>query len=437
MKNILFVFFLLYVMLNAQVRKLTLAESVDLGLKNSKELKISLSKYTSAEAKVTETRSYLLPQLRLNAGYSRLSEIPPFEVNIPLSPTPIRISEIILDNYNLRLSFLQPLFTGFRLSSLKKAAHYNSEAAEKEVIKDRNEAAFKIEYAFWNYYKAQQLLKVIDEILFQQERHVKETRNFLDNGLVSQNDLLKLQVQYSNTRLQQIEAKNNLDISRMLFNQALGLEADAKTEIDPEAISGEMKEFVFDEILKEAKANRTELKAMELRVLAADEVTASARSAWFPKIYLNGNFYYNRPNQRILPAQDKFTDTWDVGVSLSWEIWNWGLTSSQTIQAEQNKIQSETLLSQLKDAVDVEVYQNYFTYKRMNEKISVSWVSLEQAKENYRITHEKYNQQLSTSTELIDAETLLMQAETNYTNTLVDFKLSMTKLEKSIGRNIY
>lgn len=436
MKSILYVFFI-SVIINAQVQKLTLKESLDLGLKNSKDIRISQSKQTASEAKEDEAASQLLPLLRFNAGYSRLSEIPPFEVILPISPVPIRISEVILNNYTLRFSFQQPLFTGFRLSSLRKAASYNSEASDAELTKDKNEAAFKIESAFWNYYKATQLLNVLNEILIQQERHVKDTRNFLDNGLVSKNDLLKLQVQYSNTKLQQIEAQNNTDVARMLFNQIIGLEPEAQTEIDPDAISTELNEYQLSEIQKEARENRTDLKAMHLRTLAAGEGATASKSGWFPQIYLTGNLYYNRPNQRIMPARDEFRDTWDVGVSLSWDIWNWGLTSSQSVQAEQNKIQSETMLSQLKDAVDIEVYQNYLTHKRMNEKISVSWVSLEQAKENYRISNEKFNEQLITTTELIDAETLLLQAETNYTNSLVDYKLAVSRLEKSIGRRIY
>lgn len=437
MRQTFFIFLLSISLINAQPQKLTLKESVDLGLKNSKDIRISLSKLKSADSKVTEATAYLLPQIRLNAGYSRLSNIPPFEVTLPLSPVPIRISEVILNQYNLRLSFQQPLFTGFKLSSTKTAASLIRDASDAELQKDRNEAAFKIAAAFWNYYKAQQLLHVLDENFVQQERHLRDTRNFLEEGLVSQNDLLKLEVQYSNTKLQQIEAMNNVDIARMLFNQVIGLQAEAPTEIDPESIAIISKEFVLQDILNEARQSRAELTAMQLKVQAAEAAKTAAGSLWYPQIYLLGNFYYSRPNQRIMPASDRFYDTWDVSVALTWDLWNWGLTSAQTTQAEQNRIQTETALSQLKDAVDIEVYQNYLTYQRLNEKISVSSVTLEQAKEHYRITNEKYNEQLVTSTDLIDAETLLIQAETNYTNSLVDYKLARARLEKSLGRKIY
>ncbi len=437
MKKILLTLLVFTVSLFPQIKKLTLKESIELGLKNSKDLKISLSKTIGADAKVTETTSQLLPQLKFNAGYSRLSDIPPFEVKLPVSPTPIRISDVILNNYTLRLSVQQPLFTGFRLSSIRNAAKLTREATGLEYVKEINEAAFKIQQAFWQYYKAAQQLQYVNENLVQTEKHLTDTKNFLDNGLVTNNDVLKFEVQYSNIKLLQIDAQNNLDIARMIFNQVLGLSLDSKTEIETEEIANVVGNDNVDVLIHEAKNNRNELKALKNRVDASDYNISAANAGWFPSIYLSGNFYYNRPNQRIMPTKDEFIDTWDVGLALSWDLWNWGYTSSQATQAEQLKIQTETSLTQLNDAVEIEVYQNYLTYIRANEKINVSKTSLEQSKENYRTMKEKYNAQLATSTDLIDAEAAVLQAETNFNTSLVDYQIARVRLDKSIGRKIY
>ncbi|MGE5432854.1 MAG: TolC family protein [Syntrophomonadaceae bacterium] len=437
MKKILFITLLLPAIVSAQAQKLTLQQSIELGLKNSKDLRISQSKTISAEGKITEANSQLLPQLKFAAGYTRLSSVPPFEVNIPFAPSPIKISDVILNNYGLRLSLQQPLFTGLRLMSLKSAAQLNSRAAGADYSKDVNEASFKIQSAFWQYYKAEQMLNLFNETLLQNERHLQDTKNNLENGLVTQNDVLKLEVLYSNTKLQQIEAQNNLDIARMSFNQALGLPLNSETAIDAGSIDTSLTSYKFNDILKEAKENRSELKSMQYRLEASNEGLQAARSGWYPSVYLSANYYYNRPNQRYQPPVDAFKNTWDVGVTLNWDLWNWGLTSSQTSQAEQTRVQAETSLSQLSEAVELEVYSNYLTYERSAEKISVSSQSLVQAKENYRIINDKYNVQLATSTDLIDAETSVLQAQTNYNNSLVDYEISKVRLEKSLGRRIY
>jgi outer membrane protein TolC len=437
MKKLLIINLILIVCVYAQGRKLTLKESLEIGLQNSKDLKISQSKIVSTVAKVSETTSQLLPQLKFMAAYTRLSNIPPFEVKVPFAPNPIKLSDVILNNYTFKLALQQPLFTGFRLTSLRSAALLNNQAAEFEMIKDKNESAFKIYSAFWNYYKVQQQLDFVNENLLQMEKHLQDTKNFLENGLVTQNDVLKLEVQNSNLKLMQIDSQNNLDIARMVFNQVLSLPLNSLSEIDTKEIKTDEKDYNLEELFKEAKENRNELKAMQYRLEASEKGITAANSGWFPSIYLSSNYYYNKPNQRIMPTLDKFKDTWDVGISLNWDIWNWGYTNSQAVQAEQTKIQTETSLAQLNETIEIEVYQNYLTCQRAKEKIIVSKTSLEQAKENYRTMKEKYNAQLATSTDLIDAETSVLQAETNFNTSIVDYKLAEVKLEKSVGRRIY
>ncbi len=437
MKKTVILFFILLASIFPQNKKLTLRESLDIGLKNSKDLKISQAQLTGAEAQTTAAASQLLPQLSFAAGYTRLSDIPPFQVTVPFSPTPIKISDVILNSYQLKLSLQQNLFDGFRSWALKSAANYNYRAEKMEYSKDVNEAAMKIQNAYWNYYKAELNQKVVEENLAQIKQHLEDTKNFLKNELATQNDVLKLQVQYSNAKLQKIEMENNVDIARIAFNQAIGVSLESNTILDVKEIFAQPVEYDFKVLLNEAKQNRKELRVLELRTEASEEQITAAKSGWFPQIFLFGNYYYSKPNQRIIPAENKFNDTWDVGISLNWSLWNWGYTSAQASIAEQNKIEVETNLSKLNDAVEIEVYQNYLTMKRAYEKVQVTKVTVEQAEENYRTTKEKYNAQISSSTDLIDADVLVTSAKTNYNNSLVDYELAKVKLDKSIGRKIY
>jgi outer membrane protein len=445
MKKLIILILILNFRLFGQVTKLTLSESLEIGLKNSNDLKLSRSKLTTAEAQVTSATSQLLPQLTFNAGYTRLSSIPPFEVSLPIPgfTKSFVISPIILDNYSLKFSMQQPLFTGLRLWSIRSSAKYNYNAAKSEYQSSVNDAALKIQTAFWNYYKAKLNDSVLTENMQQIKQHLDDTKNFFDNGLATRNDLLKLEVQYSNTNLQRIEAENNLDIARAAFNQSIGLPLDTPTEIVVEKIivteTVETDNYKTDltGLLEEAKVNRKELDALKSRIKASDESINAAGSGWFPSIYLFGDYYYSKPNSRYLPAINEFKNTWDAGITLQWNLWNWWYTSSQVTISEQNKIQVETSLAQLNDAVEIEVYQNYLTYKRASEKVNVADLGIKQAEENYRIIQDKYNTQVASSTDLIDAEASLLLAKTNFVNSLVDYKLAKVRLDKAMGRKIY
>ncbi len=437
MKKLLTTLLFVFGVIIAQERTLTLEESLQIGLQNSKQIKISKAALISSEAKITEVGSQMLPRLSFGASYTRLSDVKPFQVSVPFAPNPITIQETILNNYQLKLSLQQPLFTGFRLSSLKSAAEYNNKAVEFEHTKEINEEALRIHQAFWNYYKSQKVLQLIEENLKSLEKHLADTKNFLENGLVTKNDLLKLEVQYSNTELKRIDAKNAVELSRTAFNKAMGLPLNTSSQVmaeEPQAVTITTK---FDDLLNEALQAREEIKSLEYKIKAGEENIDAAQAGWFPSIFLFGDYYYSRPNQRIMPLEDKFEDTWAIGVGLNWNILDWGETSAKTTHAEQQLILAETTHQIIKENIELEVYKNYLTALSEFEKVTVSKKSVEQAEENYRISKDKYNQQLATSTDLIDAEVALLNAQTNLTNALVDLKLAKTKLEKSVGRPIY
>ena len=154
-------------------------------------------------------------------------------------------------------------------------------------------------------------------------------------------------------------------------------------------------------------------------------------------MYLGAGYTLANPNSRIQPQINRFDGTWDAGIFLSWDLWNWGNTSSQVIQNEQTLIQGKLSRSQLMETIELEVNQNFLNLKFLKEKTDVSNKTIVQSEENYRVTREKYNAQLATSTELADAETLLFQAKTNYANAVADYRIALIKLYKSAGRKLY
>lgn len=443
MDNIFKIFFLFIIIffygsnITAQTRVFTIEESIATALKNSNELKISQSKIISNNAKVSEVKSQYYPQLKFNASYLRQSYVDPYLIIVPFSQTPLQISEVLLNNYNFRLSLQQQIFTGFKLSSLKNSGEYAAKSSESEYDNEKNNVASAVLISYWNYYKAKYLKKTADDNLTQTEIHLKDTRNFLINGLATKSDLLKIEVQNSNAKLQQLEAANNTELARISFNKILGLKLDEDTDIETDIPDPITESLNLDELLNEAYGSRAELKALNYKLKSLQENINSVKSQYYPSVYLGANFYYANPNLRIQPPHDEFDETWDAGITLSWDVFNWGYTSSQVTQSQQIYNQNKAGYDQLKDNISLEVNQNFYNVNYLKERISLSKKAVEQAEENYRVTREKYNQQLSTSTDLVDAENSLLQAKTNLIVTFTDYRISIVKLYRSTGRKLY
>lgn len=411
---------------------LTIDQAVDIGLKNSKTLHLSQMKVKSAQSKVKESNALRLPTLKLNAGYRRLSEVDPFIINTPFGSFPIAPG--IFDNYSAQLSLFQPLFTGFRLAGNLTMNEELANAVNEDYNRDKSELLFNIRNSYWSVYKAIQFKKVMDETVGQIKAHLEDARNLEKAGMITRNDILKIEVQLSNALYQQVDAENAVKLSTVALNNVIGIPLDTEIEISSEADISGYSTGQLSALINEAVEKRPELKAADSRIKAGEAGVTLAKSSWYPQISLYGNYYYSKPNQRILPTQNRFDATWDAGVNISMNVWDWLTTKHQTDQAEAQLAQAVDGFGIIKDGITMEVTQNYLNVNQAERKISIAKLSVEQAEENLRVTSQKFKNGLTTSSELIDAETALIGSRTNYTTSLVDYELAKAKLEKSIGK---
>lgn len=411
---------------------LTVEQAIETGLQNSKMLHSSLMKVKGAEAKVKEANALRLPSLKLNARYTRLSKVDPFVITTPFGSFPIAPG--IFDTWGAQATFAQPLFTGFRLLGNIEMNEQLSNATNEEYNKDKSELVFNIKNAYWSLYKASQFKKVMDETVDQVKAHLEDAKNLEKAGMMTKNDILKLEVQLSNVMYQQIEAENAVKLSMVALNSTIGISLNTQIAV---ASSARLTESSFDDIEKliaDATINRAEVKAADARVKASEAGITLAKSSWYPQVSLYGNYYYSKPNQRIMPTRNQFDGTWDAGVNFSMNVWDWMTTSHQTDQAEATAAQAKDGLGMIKDGITLEVTQNYLSMKQANKKVALAELTVKQAEENMRVTSGKFKSGLATSADVIDAETALITAKTNLSTATVDCELAKAKLDKSIGK---
>ena len=440
MKNILIaaLFVFPFSLMAQQQMSLTVEKSIEIGLANSKVLHASMMGLEAADARSGEASVERFGTLKFNGGYTRLSDVPPFDIGPypPLLINPITVSSAVLNNYNFRLTFQQPLFTGFRLQKNADLADYSAQAAERDYTRDKSDLIYNVKSAYWNLYKANEFKRVIDEIVEQMKSHLKDVQNFFDQGIATKNDVLRVETQLSNAEMTQLDAGNNVQLAMLGLNNTIGLPLGTKIEIASTLQNAETPSYNVDDLIRQANELRPDLKAMEFRVKAGEAGVGFAQSGWFPQIYLVGNYYYARPNQRIFPTIDAFKNTWDVGINVSMDIWNWGSTIHQTNQAQAQLAQARDILGQLKDGISLEVTQSYLTLNESRDRIGVAEKGVAQAEENYRITNEKYKSGLVLNSDVLDAEVSLLQAKWNYIQALVDHELAGARLQKATASDL-
>ena len=413
-----------------EAKVVSLEDCIKIGIDNSKTLKISGSKIVSAKERLNEIKTAQLPTLRLNGSYSRLSPVDPFQIGS------MQISPSILNNYSARLTLSQPLFTGNRLSSNTELTEFNSLAAETDFSKDKNQLVLDIKVVYWNYAKSLKVKETIEKNIVQVQSRFQDLENLYNNGLATNNEVLKVRVQLSNFEILLLDATNNIDISLYNLNNILGIPVN--TKLEPKAII-ELKQPEIpklEDLIKASKQNRSDLKSLDYRIKSGEAGITLSKSGWYPQLNFTANYLYANPNSRIFPSVEKFKGTWDLGITLSYDIWNWKLTSYQTKQAEANLEQTRIAKELTENNTDLEVSQNYKSLLSVTAKMKLTKETVEQAKENYRVTNEKYKSGLLLNSEVVDAETSLLLAEINNITTIADYLIVIARLEKSIENTL-
>jgi outer membrane protein TolC len=416
-----------------------LSDCISQALGKNPALQISQAKVQSAEARSSEALTSLLPQLKFTGRAAELSPIDPFGIKIG---PPVNLSMIlfpsITENYSMRLSLQQPLFTGFKLKKNLEIAELNVNATREELTKDQSDLVLNVIIAYWNFYRAIKVEEVIRQSVAQMSEHLKDAMNLSQQGMATDVDIMKVQVQLSDIKVKQLEARNAIRLASMALNSLM--RNSLETEIMPSdtpVISQGAGEILLPENLSSlqifAREHRSELKSMQMRRDMNSAGVSAAKGGWYPQIFFAANYDYARPNQRIIPPKDQWDATWDVGVTLQWNVWDWYATGHQTAQAEAALRQSEAGIVQLNDAVTLDVAQQYFNAQTAKDKVEVAFEGMKQAQESYRMTSEKYKSGVTSNTEMLDAEIALLQARLTHTQAIVDCTLALARLKKAVG----
>ena len=352
-----------------QSQMLTLQQAISMGLENSKSLKLSSAKVVIANAKYNEAMDATIPSLKLSAGYTRLSEIDELKARFPGFSEPIAFFPNIPNTYSTRASLSETIFSGFRLKYAQASQKYLQQAASLDTQKDSDEIVFAIVNAYYNLYKIKQSQQVLADNLQETNQHLTDVSNWEKNGIATHNEVLKWELQQSNAELAQLDLENNLNVANYNMNLMLGMNGDMKIEVDSSSLFSSKELKSMQDYLQQASTNRGDFIATDLRNKASLNSLKVSKNSYYPTVGVGANYYYNRPNTRIFPVTDEFKNTWDVGITLSFDITKLYSNKHNIAEAKANADIAEQQKNILWDAIRMEVNQNYLTYTQSKKKI--------------------------------------------------------------------
>lgn len=320
-----------------------------------------------------------------------------------------------------------PIFTGGKLKGTIKQAKANYQYNQVGVQRTYNEMRSTVTDGYFTMLQADNMQKLSAESVARLEDHLKNVQAQYDVGVVAKVDVLRSQVELANAKQTLIQAENSYQVAEANMNKIVGLPMDTNLKLDNLLVYNAYDKNM-DDCLAYAAEHRPELMQAQYNVDAAKGALMVARSGHMPQVAASASQSWSDTNW---PGDEK--GNWGVGVNVSMNVFDTGVTLSKIHGAEADLKKAEETYRDTVNAVNLDVRSNYLGLREAEKRISTTKLAVEQADEDYRIAQLRYMSGVGTNTDVLDAQVALTQAKTNYTQALYDYNTSKTALETSIG----
>lgn len=413
-------------------KRLTLKDAVEMAVTNSTQANLAKTKVATSKLELSVAKDSQYPSAKASGQYLRLSSAH-IKSNLQQNDNgssggtgdsePIKVDHLLLGQVNAAV----PLFNGFKIKNniIVSESLYQAETFSEKHAKE--EIGLEVVELFSNLYKAQETVLLIQDNLKSAMQRVADFSAMEQNGLIARNDLLKAQLQQSNVELALENAKKNTAVANHKLTTLLQLPENTEVEIDIEAIKNDM----LANQSATASGERNDLKALEFRKSAAEGAVKIARGNYFPSFSLSAGYIAMELGNAIT-----VTNAMNVGIGVSYDISSLFKNSKQVKLAQSKTREAELAVTYTNDQIKEEVFQAGENYKLSVKQSGVYDKAVEQANENYRIVKDKYDNSLSTTNDLLEADYEQLQARINQALSKADVAQKYYELQFASGKLI-
>jgi outer membrane protein TolC len=410
---------------------LTLEKSIELCLTENRQMKASYSRIAQAVQGLKQTRSNFLPKFSTTYAYKKTDAPEDIELELPRSGS-VSIDYSTTESFQWTGAITQPLFKGFGFLGKYRWAALKVDRAKADAALAKLDMAFRTKQAYFEVLATDKAVQVAQQAVKALSAHVETAQGYYELEMIAVNDLLKAQVQLSNTEYELIKAVNAALQARAVFNTLLALPIDTPISLEDILIYTPM-EKQYDVYVDQALNQRPEIESIQLGLHQTDQQIIIERSKMYPDIDMQYRYIKEGDTYDVSGSQFHDTNRWEISVVLSWTFWEWNKTRYAISEITSKRDELENLKAALEDEICLEVKNALLGLEQAEKNIPKAGQSVKQGKENLRVSQERFNADAGPSTEVLDAQTLLTKAELNYYRAIYDYNLAKAALERALG----
>jgi outer membrane protein TolC len=403
---------------------LKLEEAINLAWTKSNEVSLANTKVETKKQELQSVKNNQYPDLKITGQYLRLTKATvDLDINAGSAELPVP-DQLLIGQASLRI----PVFAGMKIQNGIKLQNNLFQAENAMASQTKEDVAMRVIDYYANLYKAQRTVELLKENQKSAEQRVTDFIALEKNGIIPRNDLLKSQLQVSKIQLSLDEALNNEKIINYYLVTLLKLPSETKlTVTENDLVNFPKYDIPTDE--QPAFQNRKDLEALQFQEKATQYNVSMAKGDYYPNIALVGGYAALNLNNIITLENAMF-----FGVGLSYDISGILKNGTQVKIAESKALEVKNTEELLKDNIRVQVQQAINNYDLAVKQNVVYKQAVEQATENYRIVKDKYENGLSDTNDLLEADVEQLKSKINETIAKVEVIQKYYELLSATGQ---
>ena len=402
------IFFIGSSVLEAQEKtSLTLDEAVNLAWTKSNEVILANTKVNTKKYELESVKNNKYPDLKVSGQYQQLAKA---SVDLKInkgtdSKPPPTVDRLIIGQVNASV----PIFSGFKLQNSIKAYENLYLAETATAAQTKEETAMKVVNYYSGLFKAQKTIELLKENQKKAQQRVIDFSEMEKNGIIPRNDLLKAQLQVSKIQLSIDDTNADLNMANYYLVSLLKLPEGTKLEIkESDFANFQMTNIPTSE--QPALENRKDLQALQFQEKASQANIKATRSAYYPSIAMVGG-YTTLDLKNVVTVQNAM----NIGLGVSYDLSAILKNGTMVKLAESKSQEVKNSEEMLTDYIKIQVQKGIEDYNLALKQNQVYLQAVEQSAENYRIVKDKYENGLSDTNDLLEADVEQLNSTINST----------------------
>lgn len=407
---------------------LTIDELFRLGTENSLKIQADLMKESIAHEQSQTARTSRLPDLQIGLKGGVVGQ--PIVFQRGLSSPTYPDTPDWMQNY--AVDFTQPLYQGGKIQYSIRKADLQKSVASLQTATDRADVKLSLLEQYMSLFSLYRQHDVLTRNIEESERRLKDIRQMKKEGLITNNDVLRSEMQLTNDRLSLTETENSIILVSQQLNILLGIDENRLLLPDTTLLYRAVALEQYDDYVAQACMNDPAIRLLREQTEVARNDVRLAKAANLPNVSLYASNTLARPISRTMI--DMYNNNWNIGLSVSYPLSSLYKNNHKIKESKLAVTLSQNTEEQKIQQIKVNVRTAYLRHREALQQVEALKLSVKQAQENYRIMQNRYLSQLAILTDLLDANSVRLNAELQLTSARTRVIFTYYQLERACGR---